>query len=296
MAKTNYNDLISFMAVAREGSFTRAAAHLGVSQSALSHAMRGLEERLGIRLLTRTTRSVSPTLAGERLLERLQPHFEGIEDELSALNELKDKPAGLIRITTAEHAADTFLWPRISPLLKEYPDIQVEIDINYGLTNIVEQKFDAGIRLGNRWRRHDCGAYQPGYADSRGGLPDYLSRNPAPHTIQDLADHQCIGLRLPTYDNLMLWEFEQDGQPIKAHVQGQCIFNTGTPVLRAALAGHGLAYLPSDMAEPHLATGALISVLAPYCPRFPGYHLYYPSRRQNSPAFRLFLDAVRLRA
>lgn len=296
MAKTNYNDLISFMAVAREGSFTRAAAHLGVSQSALSHAMRGQEERLGIRLLTRTTRSVSPTLAGERLLERLQPHFEGIEDELSALNELKDKPAGLIRITTAEHAADTFLWPRISPLLKEYPDIQVEIDINYGLTNIVEQKFDAGIRLGEQVEKDMIAVrISQDMQIVVVASPDYLSRNPAPHTIQDLADHQCIGLRLPTYDNLMLWEFEQDGQPIKAHVQGQCIFNTGTPILRAALAGHGLAYLPSDMAEPHLATGALISVLAPYCPRFPGYHLYYPSRRQNSPAFRLFLDALRLR-
>ena len=265
MAKTNYNDLISFMAVAREGSFTRAAAHLGVSQSALSHAMRGLEERLDIRLLTRTTRSVSPTPAGERLLERLQPHFEGIEVEISAL--------------------------------KEYPDIQVEIDINYGLTNIVEQKFDAGIRLGKQVEKDMIAVrISQDMQIIVVASPDYLSRNPVPHTIQDLADHQCIGLRLPTYDNLMLWEFEQDGHPIKAHVQGQCIFNTGTPILRAALAGHGLAYLPSDMVEPHLATGELISVLAPYCPRFPGYHLYYPSRRQNSPAFRLFLDAVRLRA
>lgn len=296
MAHENFNDLLAFVMVAREGSFTRAAAQLGVSQSALSYTIRGLEARLGLRLLTRTTRSVSPTEAGERLLLIAGPRFEEIEAELAALSELRDKPAGTIRITTAEHAADSILWPKLAPFLADYPDITVELNLDYGLTDIVAQRFDAGVRLGDQVEK-DMVAVRigPDMTISVVGAPSYFAQRPPPNTPQELAGHSCINLRLPTYDSLLAWEFERDGHALKAHVQGQWVFNTGTSILRAALSGFGLAYLPEDMVAPHVAAGRLVPVLQEWCPQFPGYHLYYPSRRQHSPAFKLVVDALRYR-
>ncbi|HSD37159.1 MAG TPA: LysR family transcriptional regulator [Rhodocyclaceae bacterium] len=295
-SRQNLGDLQAFLAVAREGSFTRAAAQLGVSQSALSHTVTALEARLGVRLLTRTTRSVSPTEAGQRLLQGIGPRFEEIEAELAALSDLRDKPAGTIRITTAEHAADMFLWPRLRPLLAEYPDIKIEINLNYGLTDIVAQRFDAGVRLGDQVEK-DMIAVRIS-TELRMvvvGSPAYFTQHPAPQQPQELAAHSCINLRLPTYDSLLSWEFEREGHALKAHVDGQWIFNTGSAILRAALAGVGLAYVPADLAAPHITSGALVSVLQDWCPTFPGYHLYYPSRRQSSPAFRLVVEALRHR-
>lgn len=295
MSRENFNDLLAFLAVARERSFTRAAAKLGVSQSALSHTIRGLEARLGLRLLTRTTRSVSPTEAGERLLLTVGPRFEEIEAELAALSELREKPAGTIRITTHDHAADTILWPKLAKLLPDYPDIKIEIIIDYGLTDIAAERYDAGIRLGEQVAK-DMIAVRIG-PDMRMavvGSPSYFSRRPQPQTPQDLAAHDCINLRLPTHGGLYAWEFERDGHELKVRVQGQWVFNSTTPMLKAALAGFGLAYLPEDLAQEHLAEGRLKRVLDDWCPRFPGYHLYYPSR-QSSPAFALLVDALRYR-
>jgi DNA-binding transcriptional LysR family regulator len=296
MKRENFNDLIAFVAVARAKSFTRAAAQLGVSQSALSHTIRAMETRLGIRLLTRTTRSVSTTEAGERLLLNVEPRFEEIEAELSALSELLDKPAGTIRITTAEHAADSILWPALEKLLADNPDIKVEINLDYGLTDIVAQRFDAGVRLGDQVEK-DMVAVRigPDLKVAVVGAPSYFATRLQPATPQDLATHKCINLRLPTYDSLLTWEFERQGHALKAHVQGQVVFNTGTAMLRAALAGFGLAYLPEDMVAQHVSAGRLISVLQDWCPKFPGYHLYYPSRRQSLPAFKRLVDALRYR-
>ena len=294
MAHENFNDLLAFVTVAREGSFTRAAAQLGVSQSALSYTIRGLETRLGLRLLTRTTRSVSPTEAGERLLRTLAPRFEEIEAELAALSELRDKPAGTIRITSAEHAADSILWPKLAKLLADYPDIKVEINFDYGMTDIVAQRYDAGVRLGDQVEKDMIAVrIAPDMRIAVVGSPSYFSRRAAPETPQHLASHECINLRLPTYDSLLAWEFERDGHALKVHAQGQWVFNTGTSIRRAALAGFGLAYLPLDMVEKDVADGQLVSVLEDWCPLFPGYHLYYPSRRQSSPAFKLVVDALR---
>ena len=296
MARENFNDLQAFLLVEREGSFTRAAAQLGVSQSALSHTISALEARLGLRLLTRTTRSVSPTEAGERLVRNLGPHFEEIENELAGLSELRDKPAGTIRITTAEHAADMFLWPRLQLLLADYPEIKVEINLDYGMTDIVAQRFDAGVRLGDQVEKDMIAVrISPEMRIAVVGSPAYFARQASPKIPQELAAHSCINLRLPTYDHLLAWEFEQAGHVLKAHVDGQWIFNTGTAILRAALAGFGLAYLPADMVAAHLASGELVSVLQDWCPEFPGYHLYYPSRRQSSPAFKLVVEALRYR-
>lgn len=296
MPRENYNDLQAFVMVAREGSFTRAAAQLDVSQSALSHTIRGLETRLGVRLLTRTTRSVSPTEAGQRLLESVGPRFEEIELELAALSELRDKPAGTIRITAAEHAATTVLWPKLQTMLQQYPDVKIEINIDYGLTDIVAQRYDVGVRLGDQVAKDMIAVrIAPDLRMSVTGSPDYLKRHPAPQTPQDLADHQCINLRLPTYGGLMGWEFSKDGHDVKARVEGQCIFNSSTPMLRAALAGFGLAYLPEDMVQAHIAEGRLVRVLDDWSPTYPGYHIYYPSRRQSSAAFTLLVDTLRYR-
>ncbi|WP_076592755.1 LysR family transcriptional regulator [Herminiimonas arsenitoxidans] len=294
MARENFNDLQAFLVVAREGSFTRAAAQLGVSQSALSHTIRGLETRMGLRLLTRTTRSVSPTEAGERLLLNIGPRFEEIEAELAALSELRDKPAGTIRITTAEHAANHIIWPKLSKLLADYPDIKVEINLDYGMTNIVAQRFDAGVRLGDQVEKDMIAVrISPELRMAVVGAPSYFAQRAAPKTPQELAAHSCINLRLPTHDSLLVWEFEKNNLPLKAHVDGQWVFNTGTAIMKAALAGFGLAYLPEDMVEPYVASGELAYVLQDWCPTFPAYHLYYPSRRQASPAFRLLVDALR---
>lgn len=296
MPRENFNDLLAFVTVAREGSFTRAAAQLGVSQSALSHTMRGLETRLGIRLLTRTTRSVSPTQAGERLLKTVAPRFEEIEAELSALSELRDKPAGVIRITTAEHAANSVLWPKLAKFLPDYPDIKVEITIDYGLTDIVSDRYDVGVRLGDQVAK-DMIAVRIG-PDMRMavvGSPAYFSRRARPKTPRDLGAHDCINLRLPTYGGLLAWDFEKGGDALNVRVEGQLVFNSSTPILKAALAGFGMAFLPEDLAREHVAEGRLKRVLDDWCPTFPGYHLYYPSRRQSSPAFNLVVDALRHR-
>lgn len=296
MARENFNDLLAFVAVAREGSFTRAAAQLGVSQSALSHTIRGLEARLGIRLLTRTTRSVSPTEAGERLLKSLAPRFDEIEAEVAALSELRDKPAGNIRITAAEHAANTVLWPRLAEFLPNYPDIHVEIIVNYGLIDIVAERYDVGVRLGDQVAKDMIAVrIAPDLRMAVVGAPTYFSKRPAPRTPHELAAHDCINLRLPTHGGLYAWEFKKDGHELKVRVQGQLVFNSSTPMLRAAWAGFGLACVPEDLAQAHLAAGQLERVLEDWCPLFPGYHLYYPSRRQSSPAFALLVDALRYR-
>ncbi|KSV76866.1 MULTISPECIES: LysR family transcriptional regulator [Sinorhizobium/Ensifer group] len=296
MLRENINDLIAFAAVARERSFTRAAAQLGVSQSALSHTMRALEARLGVRLLTRTTRSVSPTEAGERLLATLVPHFEQLETELTALSDVRDKPAGTVRITTAEHAAETVLWPKLEKLLPDYPDIKVEIVIDYGLTDIVAERYDAGVRLGEQVAK-DMIAVRIG-PDMRMavvGAPSYFEKHPKPVVPQDLTQHRCINLRLPTYGGIYAWEFEKDGRELKVRVDGQLVFSRLAHRLTACLAGFGLAFVPEESALTHIAEGRLIRVLEDWCDPFPGYHLYYPSRRQSSPAFAVLVEALRYR-
>ena len=297
MNRIDFNHLQAFFVVARERSFTRAAAQIGVSQSALSHTIRGLEERLGIRLLTRTTRGVSPTEAGERLLANIGPCFEGIEAELSALSALRDKPAGTIRITTHDHAADTVIWPKLAKVLADYPDITVEININYGMVDIVAERFDAGVRSGDRVARDMIAVrIAPDQRMAVVGAPAYFTRRSAPKTPRELATHDCINLRLPTYGGLYAWEFAKDGQAVEVQVHGQFIFNTTPHMLRAALAGCGLAYLPEDIVREPVAQGLLKPVLKEWWPTFPGYHLYYPSRRQTSPAFAVVVDALRYRA
>ncbi len=296
MPRENFNDLHAFLIVARKGSFTRADAQLGVSQSALSHTIRGLEERLGIRLLARTTRSVSPTGAGERLLTTITPRFEEIEAELAALSELREKPAGTIRITAGDHAADAILWPKLSKLLPGYPDIKVEISIDYGLTNIVAGRFDAGVRFGEQIEKDMIAVcIGPDVRMAVIGAPSYFKTRSPPKTPQELIDHTCINMHLPTYGGLYAWEFEKDGHELAVHVEGQLVFNGVNQILNAALAGFGLACLPEDLAEPHLSEGRLRRVLEDWCSPFPGYHLYYPSRRQTSPAFTLVVDALRYR-
>ena len=296
MPRQNVNDLLAFLAVARERSFTKAAAKLGISQSALSHTIRGLEERLGLRLLTRTTRSVSPTEAGERLLLIAGPRFEEIEVELAALSELRKKPAGTIRITTAGHAADTILWPKLAKFLPDYPDIKVEIIVDYGLTDIVAERYDAGVRLGEQVAKDMIAVrIAPDMRMAVVGAPSYFAKRLPPKTPQDLTAHDCINLRLPTHGGLLAWEFENGGHELKVRVDGQLVFNNSATILIAALAGLGLSYVPEDVTAPHLAGGRLKRVLEDWCPPFPGYHLYYPSRRQSSPAFTLLVDALRYR-
>lgn len=295
MPRENFNDLLAFLAVARERSFTRAAAKLGVSQSALSHTIRGLEERLGVRLLTRTTRSVSPTEAGERLLHTAGPRLEEIEAELEALAELREKPAGTIRITTTEHAADAILLPKLTKLLREYSDIKVEIVIDYGLTDIVAQRLDAGVRSGEQVAKDMIAVrIAPDMRWAVVGTQLYFKNQSEPKKPQDLVGHNCINLRLPTH-GLYAWEFEKGGRELKVRVEGQLVFNGTAQILNAALAGLGLAYLPEAMVQPYLARGRLKRVLAHWCPPYPGYHLWYPSRRQSSAAFALLVDALRYR-
>jgi DNA-binding transcriptional LysR family regulator len=296
MQRENFNDILAFLAVARERSFTRAAAKFGVSQSALSHTINGLEARLGLRLLTRTTRSVSPTDAGERLLLTVGHRFEEIEAELEALSEFREKPAGTIRITAIDYVADTILWPKITKFLRDYPDIKVEITVDYGLTDIVAERYDAGVRSGEQVAK-DMIAVRIG-PDMRMavvGAPSYFAKRAPPTKPQDLTDHNCINLRLPTHGGLYAWEFEKGGRELKVRVDGQLIFNGTVQMLNAALAGFGLAYVPEDLAQPHVAQGRLKRVLEDWCPPFPGYHLYYPSRRHSSPAFALLVDALRYR-
>jgi DNA-binding transcriptional LysR family regulator len=296
MRRENVNDLTAFIAVAREQSFTKAAAQLGVSQSALSYTIRTLEARLGLRLLTRTTRSVSLTEAGERLLRSIGPRFDEIESEIAALSAMRDKPAGTIRITTVEHAAETILWPALAPLLAEYPDINVEIISDYGLKDIVADRYDAGVRLGEQVDKDMISLRIS--ADLRMavvGAPTYFEGRAKPDVPQDLIEHSCIKLRLPTHGAFYAWEFQKDGQELKVRIQGRTAFNTVGMMRQAALDGFGLAYLPEDQVETAIKEGKLVRVLADWCPPRPAYHLYYPSRRQHSPAFALVIEALRYR-
>ncbi|HEX9212126.1 MAG TPA: LysR family transcriptional regulator [Bradyrhizobium sp.] len=296
MARANINDLLAFLAVARERSFTRAAAQLGVSQSALSHTVRALEERLGLRLLTRTTRSVAPTEAGERLLRNVGPRFDEIDAELSALTALRETPAGTVRITTGEHAAQTILWPALAKLLPRYPDIKVELVVDYGLTDIVTERYDAGVRLGEQVDK-DMIAVRigPEMRMAVVGAPAYFAARGKPKQPQDLTEHNCINLRLPTYGGIYAWEFEKRGRAMKVRVDGQLVLNTNLLRMNAVLAGLGLAYIPEDIVKREIADGRLIRVLADWCAPFAGYHLYYPSRRQPAPAFAVLVEALRYR-
>jgi DNA-binding transcriptional LysR family regulator len=293
VARENLNDLQAFLLVARSRSFTKAAAQLGVSPSALSHSMRGLEERLGIRLLTRTTRSVSPTEAGERLLRTVGPRFEEVEAELAALNELRQKPAGTIRISAGEHPALTIIWPKLSKALTRYPDVKVELNIENGLIDIAAERFDAGVRLGEQVAKDMVFVrIGPDVRFAVIGTKAYFDKHGTPKTPQDLVSHTCINLRLPTHGGLWAWEFERNGRELKVRVDGQLIFNNIFQVRDAALAGYGLAYVPEDLARPFLSKGQLNWVLQEWSPPWSGYHLYYPSRRQ-SPAFAVIVEALR---
>lgn len=296
MSRHNLNDLQAFMMVAREGSFTRAAARLGVTQPALSQAVSGLEARLEIRLLTRTTRSVSVTAAGTRLMEAIGRRFDEIEAELDALTELRDKPAGTVRITCGDHILRTTLLPKLMPLLKEYPDIKLEFDINYGFRDIVADHFDAGVRFSETVDR-DMIAVPIGTEVRMAAVasPAYFDRHPVPRTPRDLVDHRCINIRFPTYGGLDVWEFEQKGKKLKIRVDGQLVFNTTPHIAAAAVGGMGIAYLPEEEFSPWLEEGQLVRVLEDWCPPFSGYHLYYPSRRQASPAFALVVDALHMK-
>jgi DNA-binding transcriptional LysR family regulator len=296
VTQENFNVLASFAVVAKERSFTRAAAKLGISQSALSQSIRGLEERLGLRLLTRSTRSVAPTEAGQRLLATIAPSFDEIESALVALKELREKPAGTIRITAGEHAAISVLQPALKQFLPDYPDITIEIIVDYGLTDIVADGYDAGVRMGEQVAK-DMIAVRIG-PDMRMavvGSPSYFEKHAPPRTPQDLAAHQCINMRLPTYGGLFAWDLEKDGREINVRGDGQLVFNNLGMRLSSALDGLGLAYIPEDQAIPHITAGRLIRVMEDWCPYFPGYHLYYPSRRHSSLAFSLLVDILRYR-
>jgi DNA-binding transcriptional LysR family regulator len=297
MRRENVTDLLAFLAVARDQSFTKAAAKLGVSQSALSHTVRNLEARLGLRLLTRTTRRVAPTQAGERLLQSVGHRFEEIEAELQSLTELRDKPAGTIRISATENAIQTLMVPKLEKFLPKYPDINVEFTIDYGLTDIVAQRYDAGVRSGEQVAK-DMIAVRIG-PDMRMavvGAPSYFEKRSVPKKPQDLTEHNCINLRLPTHGNFYAWEFEKGSRELKVRVEGQLIFNSTFQMLNAALAGLGLAYVPEDLVEDHIAKGRLKRVLEDWCPPYSGYHLWYPSRRQTSQAFALLVEALRYRS
>lgn len=294
MLKDNFNDLLSFMVVARERSFTRAAAQLGVSQSALSHAMRNLEARLDVRLLTRTTRSVAPTEAGERLLMRLSPHLLEIEQELTALRDTRDTPAGNIRITAGEHAMTSVLWPVLKPFMAQYPDINVEVTVDNGLTDIVDGRFDAGVRLGEQVAKDMIAVrIAPDMRMAVVGSAAYLARFGVPETPEQLGAHRCINMRLPTRGGVYAWEFERDGREIRVRVEGQLTLNSLPQRIDAAENGLGLAYVPEDTILDALADGRLVRVLDAWCPAFEGYHLYYPSRRQHTTAFTLLVEALR---
>ncbi len=291
-----FDELAAFAAVARERSFTRAGAKLGVSPSALSQTLKGLEQRLGLRLLTRTTRSVATTEAGERLLRTIAPRFEEIEQALAELSALRERPAGTVRITAGEHAARTVVQRGLAKVLPDYPDIRVEVAVDYGLVDIVAEGYDAGGPPGRTGGQgHDRPAHRSGHAHGRRGIARLLPGRPAPLSPRDLTDHNCINMRLPTYGGLFPWEFEKQGREVKVRVDGQLIFNTLRQRLDSALQGLGLAYMPEDIAAPCIASGRLVRVLEDWCPPFSGYHLYYPSRRHASPAFSLLVDALRYR-
>jgi len=296
MQRGSLDDLRALVAVGDAKSFTKAAAKLGLSQSALSQTIRQLETRMGVRLLTRTTRSVSLTEAGARLVSVVAPRLQEIEAEIAAVSELREKPSGTIRITAGDHAIETVIWPKLKKFLASYPDITVELAIDYGLTDIAAERYDAGVRWGEQVAK-DMVAVRigPDVCSAVVGAPSYFAKRPLPLTPQDLVEHSCINLRLPTHGGLYAWEFEQDGRELKARVEGQLILNGVFQIRNAALAGFGLAYMPADLAQPNIDDGRLIRVLADWCPPWSGYHLYYPSRRQPSAAFALLAEALRYR-
>lgn len=294
--KRNLNDLFAFVTVAREGSFTRAAAQLGVTQPALSQAITGLENRMQIRLLTRTTRSVSPTAAGERLLNAIGNRFDEIEAELDMLTELRDKPAGTVRITCGPDVLSRTLLPKLTPLLRQYPDIHIEFDANHGFRDIVADRFDAGVRMGDTIDKDMIALpIGPQLRMAAVASQDYFARHPVPQTPHELTQHQCINQRMIKSGGIYVWDFDQDGGDLNVRVNGQLTFNTSWHIVEAALAGFGIAFLPEDEFGDHIAEGRLIRVLEPWCLPFPGYYLYYPSRKQPSPAFSLVVDALRMR-
>lgn len=294
MIKRNLNDLLSFVTVAREGTFTRAAAQLGVTQSALSQSISGLEARLQIRLLTRTTRSVSPTAAGERLLNAIGNRFDEIEAELDELSSLRDKPSGTVRITCGDHIQRTVLLPKLTPLLREYPDIKIEFDINYGFRDIVADRFDAGVRLGDTIDKDMIAMpIGPPVRMAVVASPDYFAAHPKPKNPRDLVGHNCINMRMQSGGGLYVWDFQRKDKQVNVRVDGQLIFNTSPNIVDAALAGLGVAWLPEEEFAPHIEEGRLVRVLEDWCQPFPGFYLYYPSRRQPSPAFTLVVDALR---
>lgn len=296
MPRQSINDLLALRAIVEARSFTRAAAQVGVSPSALSHAIRSLEERLGVRLLTRTTRSVAPTEAGERLLAAIGPHLDGIETELEALGELRDKPSGTVRITTGIHAAQTILWPALAKILPAYPELTVEISVNAGFVDIVAERFDAGVRLGETIAQ-DMVAVRigPEMRMAAVGAPSYFAQRAPPNTPHELAGHKCINLRFPTLGGLYAWEFERDGRALTVRVEGQLIVNEIAIALQAAIDGSGIAFLPEDYTRSEIEAGRLTGVLGAWCPLFPGYHLYYPSRRHQTPALAVLVEALRFR-
>jgi len=295
MAKRNLNDLVAFVTVAREGSFARAAAILGVTQSALSQAIKALEARLEIRLLTRTTRSVSPTAAGERLVKAIGHRFDEIEAELDAITELRDKPAGSVRITSGDQVLKSVLLPKLVPLMREYPDINIEFDVCYGFRDIVADRFDAGVRLGEAIDQDMIAVpITPPLRMAAVAAPAYFATRALPKKPQDLVDHNCINIRQPTRGGVYVWEFEKKARELNFRASGQAIFNTSPHIVEAAGMGLGIAFLPEGEFAPHLEDGRLVRVLEDWCPPFPGYHLYYPSRRQPSPAFTLVVEALRL--
>lgn len=294
MAREDFNDLLWFLAVADERSFTKAAAKLGITQSTLSHTIKRLETRMGLRLLTRTTRSVAPTEAGERLRQSLAPRVAEIEAEIAALMELRDKPAGSIRITLSDHALNSVVWPKLRPILSGYPDIKLELSIDNGLRNIVEDGFDAGIRLGESVEK-DMIAVRvgPDWRLVAVASPGYIATHPVPRHPQDLIGHNCINMRQATAGGLYTWEFAKDGQDLRVRVDGQLTFNTSYAMIDATLQGYGIAYLPEDLVDRHIASGDLILVLDDWSPKFSGYYIYYPSSRQNLPAFKVIVGALR---
>ena len=296
MPRQNVNDLLAFLAVARERSFTKAAARFGISQSALSHTIRQLEARLGVRLLMRSTRAVAPTEAGERLLERIGPHFDQIEIEVDALNELREKPAGTVRIVAPDYAINNILWPKLKTFLPKYPDIKIELLLDNGLTDIITERYDAGVRMGEQLAKDMISArIGPDFRFCVVGARSYFANRTIPEKPQDLMQHDCINYRFPSSGALYVWEFEENSREIKVRVDGQLVFNNIFHVLDAALAGRGLGYVPEEIALPHIAKGKLQRVLEDWSPYWDGYHLYYPSRRQSSPAFVTLVDALRHR-
>ncbi|KRA98076.1 LysR family transcriptional regulator [Devosia sp. Root685] len=294
MQRRELNDLLWFIAVAEERSFTRAAAKLGTSQSTLSHTIKQLEQRLGLRLLTRTTRSVSPTEAGERLLSSMAPRIADIEQDIAGLMALREKPSGLVRITISDHAYDWLVWPKLRPVLADYPDIHLEFSIDNGLRNIVEKRFDAGVRLGESLEK-DMVAVRigPDWRLVAVASPTYLAQRGIPESPQDLVHHNCMNHRQGRSGGLYAWEFAKDGRELRVRVEGQLTFNSSLPMVEAAVAGHGIAYVPDDIVTEHLSQGVLVQVLNGWSRSFPGYHLSYPSRRQLSPAMSVVVAALR---